>query len=216
MTPFEAIRVCPFRDRLGPFVGITGLVWAPEDGHVWIAAPGGVMESDLFVMDPLPGWTTPFSRPYISRVTDNGTILVIDRDAPDGGSPDSGDDAVGDPEAAVLPYEGVDNVGYDDPDYGLSGTPNGPWSQPVSISVEDPVGVDREAYEAFNGNPLDPPQGYGELLRRFPTSTYAAFLVWEHSAKGLFGMKVWDAMKPTSAAASLAFLSNSNRAWPMP
>lgn len=48
--------------NLGPFPGITGLAWAPETGRIWIAAPGGVAESDLFVMDPQLGWTTTDSR----------------------------------------------------------------------------------------------------------------------------------------------------------
>lgn len=51
-------------------------------------------------------------------------------------------------------------------------------SDEVKIEVTRPEGIDKEAYEAFGHNPLGDSERWGELLRRFPTSTYAAYLVW--------------------------------------
>ena len=48
-------------------------------------------------------------------------------------------------------------------------------SSPVQVTVEAPTGVDAAAYQAFKGNPLAHPV---DLLRRFPTSTYAAYVVY--------------------------------------
>ena len=60
----------------------------------------------------------------------------------------------------------------------------------VSFVIEAPQGIDKEAYEAFGHDPLGDSERYGELLRRFPTSTYAAYVVWEFAAKGLASMPV--------------------------
>ena len=61
-----------------------------------------------------------------------------------------------------------------------------PWdgqvtSRWVDFHVVEPKGVDRKAYLAFDGNPVpivDRNGTLGELLRRFPASTYAAYVVW--------------------------------------
>ena len=67
---------------------------------------------------------------------------------------------------------------------------------PVLIRVEAPSGVDAEAYKALKGDPLAHPQ---DLLAKFPTSTYAAYVVYEASgAKGLM------ASDPTYVAQSIA------------
>lgn len=63
--------------------------------------------------------------------------------APEGGWPDPPDpDVAGNPVPAVLPYEGNDNAGYADSDYGLSLNPDGPWTMtlqatPVKIGNND-------------------------------------------------------------------------------
>jgi hypothetical protein len=68
----------------------------------------------------------------------------------------------------------------------------GTASSPVlAIHVTEPEGVDKRAYEYFDGDPVpfsDRAGRLGDLLRRFPTSTYAAYVVWEYSAKGITHM----------------------------
>ena len=53
--------------------------------------------------------------------------------------------------------------------------PNGLGELCVSFSVVAPTGIDAQAYQAFKGHPLKHP---AELLKRFPTSTYAACAVY--------------------------------------
>ncbi len=48
-------------------------------------------------------------------------------------------------------------------------------SNACSIDILAPTGVDAAAYQAFKGNPLAHPV---DLLKRFPTSTYAAYVVY--------------------------------------
>jgi hypothetical protein len=45
-------------------------------------------------------------------------------------------------------------------------------SEPVSISITEPAGIDKEAFEHFKGYPID---SLSEVLRLFPTSTYAGY-----------------------------------------
>ena len=59
----------------------------------------------------------------------------------------------------------------------------------VSFVILPPEGVDSQAYEAFDHQPLKYGQHYGELLARFPISTYAAYVVWQKYAKGWAGVK---------------------------
>ncbi len=54
-------------------------------------------------------------------------------------------------------------------------------SQEVTISIVEPTGVDREAYDRFEGQPMRAP----ELLREFPTSTYAAYAIRGFTSEGL-------------------------------
>jgi hypothetical protein len=49
--------------------------------------------------------------------------------------------------------------------------------------VTEPEGVDREVYQAFNRDPLRDSEKQGEILRRFPTSTYAAYIVWKRASR---------------------------------
>ena len=53
----------------------------------------------------------------------------------------------------------------------------------ASFDIVLPTGVDKQAYEAFNHDPLGNHDRLGELLRRFPTSTYAAYVVWKRWGK---------------------------------
>ncbi|NLH11357.1 MAG: hypothetical protein GX464_08475 [Holophagae bacterium] len=46
-------------------------------------------------------------------------------------------------------------------------------SVPVRVVVKEPQGVDREAFEAYGGQPLE--LGQEELLVKFPTSTYSGY-----------------------------------------
>lgn len=54
----------------------------------------------------------------------------------------------------------------------------------VSFAILPPEGVDRQVYEAFGHEPLAHGDIYRELLRRFPTSTYAAYIVRDHTQPG--------------------------------
>ena len=51
----------------------------------------------------------------------------------------------------------------------------------VDFAVIPPTGIDLDAYEHFKGQPLADHTRFGELLHRFPTSTYAAYIVWDFS-----------------------------------
>jgi len=58
-------------------------------------------------------------------------------------------------------------------------------SKPIHVEITEPTGIDKQAYDAFDRNPLGDSERYGELLRRFPTSTYAAYVVWKRTWPGL-------------------------------
>ena len=61
-------------------------------------------------------------------------------------------------------------------------------SPAVTIDVTEPEGIDKEAYDAFGGDPLgELGQSWG-VLRRFPSSTYAAYFVWDQYAQGAVGV----------------------------
>ncbi len=57
-------------------------------------------------------------------------------------------------------------------------------SGPVKVEVYAPEGVDKQAHEAFGLDPLGSTLLYRELLRRFPTSTYAAYVVRRRTHPG--------------------------------
>ena len=57
-------------------------------------------------------------------------------------------------------------------------------SQPVRIEVTAPTGIDKVAYDALGPNVVADSMRWGQLLQRFPTSTYAAYVIWERWAKG--------------------------------
>jgi len=58
-------------------------------------------------------------------------------------------------------------------------------SNSVLIQAVEPQGIDKQAYEAFGPAVVFDSKGQGELLRRFPTSTYAAYVVWKRTWPGL-------------------------------
>lgn len=66
---------------IGPFTDIRGAAYVPQSCHVWVSAEGVAQEIDLFQHDPsvVPGrsWTS-YTYPYISRVTDDNRILIVD------------------------------------------------------------------------------------------------------------------------------------------
>ena len=68
----------------------------------------------------------------------------------------------------------------------------------ASFDIVMPVGVDKEAYEAFDHNPLGNSERWGELLRRFPTSTYAAYVVWKNYLR--FVLDTWSIESLTQLA----------------
>ena len=70
------------------------------------------------------------------------------------------------------------------------------WSC-VEFEIVPAQGLDAQVLEAFGGDPLGlwpyrgkQRPGRVELLRRFPESTYAAYVVWKYSAKGILSMSV--------------------------
>ena len=68
---------------IGPFTNITGLAYAPQTGHVWIAAQGIIEEVDLFEHNPVVlTQFTDVSEPYISRVSSTGLLVYVDAAAP--------------------------------------------------------------------------------------------------------------------------------------
>jgi hypothetical protein len=79
MAPAEAPFLHLHPRGMPDYLGLRAVVFAPQTGHVWIAAGGRVDEVDLFRHDPVvvrsfTGWT----RPCLSRVTQAGTLLVVD------------------------------------------------------------------------------------------------------------------------------------------
>jgi hypothetical protein len=66
---------------IGPYTDIHGVSWSPVDGTLFVAAQGIIQHFDLFTAEP---WATvdytdtSLSHPYISRVTEAGTVLVVD------------------------------------------------------------------------------------------------------------------------------------------
>ena len=68
-------------------------------------------------------------------------------------------------------------------------------SNVVTVTVVEPQGIDKEAYEAFGKSPLGDHQRFGELLRRFPSSTYAAYAIWKKYAKGWAGVETQRAVQ---------------------
>lgn len=84
-------------------------------------------------------------------------------------------------------------------------------SAEVSIRVTDPVGIDREVYDALAGDPMADPR---RLRAEFPTSTYAAYHVWKmtgaqglarsepaaviaQTSRGMWGVTRWIACPPS-------------------
>jgi len=62
------------------------------------------------------------------------------------------------------------------------------FSDSLTITIAEPTGVDAEAYTAFDGDPLSiysrRGRQWSELLQRFPTSTYAAYVIWSNFVRG--------------------------------
>ncbi|NOZ79114.1 MAG: hypothetical protein GXP48_08045, partial [Acidobacteria bacterium] len=64
---------------VGPYTAITGVSWSPVDGTVFVAAQGVVQDIDLFQQAPAVATVGgSFTKPYISRVTQAGAVLVIE------------------------------------------------------------------------------------------------------------------------------------------
>ncbi len=70
-------------------------------------------------------------------------------------------------------------------------------SNRCSLEVMHPEGLDRDAYEAFKGDPLAHPD---ELLSRFPASIYAAWSIYKRS--GAEGLAKSDPLLAVGALAS--------------
>jgi hypothetical protein len=72
------------------------------------------------------------------------------------------------------------------------------------VTVVTPKGIDKEAYEYFKGSPLSNPT---ELLKNYPTSTYAAYLIYDR----LRGFAQADFTNPRflKSLETGVFLSNS-------
>ncbi len=66
-----------------------------------------------------------------------------------------------------------------------------------SFVVTMPTGIEIEAYDAFGPTVVEDPRNRGDLLRRFPTSTYAAYVIWQKYAKD------WSQVETDRAVATL-------------
>jgi len=77
-------------------------------------------------------------------------------------------------------------------------------SDTIAIVVKNPEGIDLEAYNYFKGEPLSKPD---QLFQRFPTSTYAGYVVYG-SLKGFASADFANPMFLRSLETGL-FLSNS-------
>jgi len=65
------------------YTNIHGVVWAPQTGRVWVADNNLVADVDLFRDGPTSTpVVTDIAKPYISRVSENGTLMVIDGTPP--------------------------------------------------------------------------------------------------------------------------------------
>ena len=53
-----------------------------------------------------------------------------------------------------------------------------------SFVVTTPKGIDKVAYDALGPNVVADSMRWGQLLQRFPNSTYAAYVVWKRYAEG--------------------------------
>jgi len=63
---------------LPEYAGLRAVVYAPQTGHIWVAADGRVDEVDLFQRDPVVLRSlTGYATPCLSRVTTAGTLLVV-------------------------------------------------------------------------------------------------------------------------------------------
>ena len=98
------------------------------------------------------------------------------------------------------------------PDGSLSGPPPEYFwkghaiSNTIKIEVEPPTGIDLEAYKYFKADPLKS-ENYKELLKKHPTSTYAAYVVYDR-LKGFAGADFSNPGFLRSLETGL-FLSNS-------
>jgi len=86
------------------------------------------------------------------------------------------------PESAAQPEKNLKTLALESNDEVWTGSLS---SNEVSFEVLQPEGIDKEAYDAFGPTVVADPRHRGELLQRFPTSTYAAYVVWEKYAEGL-------------------------------
>ena len=85
-------------------------------------------------------------------------------------------------------------------------------SEPCRITITEPTGIDREAYDALAGDPMAEPR---RLRTEFPASTYAAYDVWRmtgaqglarsepgaviaQTSRGLWGVVRWVACPPNA------------------
>jgi hypothetical protein len=70
-----------FPRGISPYTNIHGVAYAPQSGHVWVAADGIAQELDIFQHTPVvvSGRTwSDLTKPYISRVTNTNIILMVD------------------------------------------------------------------------------------------------------------------------------------------
>ncbi|RLE28838.1 MAG: hypothetical protein DRJ61_15695, partial [Acidobacteria bacterium] len=82
-----------------------------------------------------------------------------------------------------------------------------------SFVVTMPTGIEIEVYDAFGPTVVEDPRNRGDLLRRFPTSTYAAYVIWERWAKGV--ARPWE--DDTAREKALSWLASpAYHTWKLP
>ncbi len=76
----------------------------------------------------------------------------------------------------------------------------------LKMVVLSPEGIDREVFDTFDVDSLILGEHWGDILRRFPTSTYAAHVIWDRWAKGT--ALPWE--DDTAREKSLIYLENDS------
>ena len=78
-SPGEAPFIHLSPRGVSDYSNIHSVIFAPQTGHIWVAADGKVDELDVFEHDPvIVRSITTYTKPYLSQCTADGRMLVAD------------------------------------------------------------------------------------------------------------------------------------------
>lgn len=78
-SPGEAPFIHLSPRGVSDYSNIHSVIFAPQTGHIWVAADGKVDELDVFEHDPvIVRSITTYTKPYLSQCTADGRMLVTD------------------------------------------------------------------------------------------------------------------------------------------